>query len=329
MDYLRAHIIMDYQFYHGLLPGDCLAAVEWEELAEHPALPYPTNRILLACLHYAHILSIHSRTDKATVSELHKAVGALADGLITGEQQYTLPPYRLNKGGEQFTIWPWQSLDAEEVRAGKKGKHVPGLGVKEYVATLNDKPGSMFGIHLKMAMGLEQVVAPGSAMFLLWTLSLELDHTDRVLLGETVRRMHEYYRTVAPYTKFLGAPAAVNTAMGFPKRGTSQVDAAAQIESDVEREARLKRAEMRGRKKGYYMVFWGGLVAISAGSGVVASILAMLGSSLFGVAIPGGPLAVAVVVGVLVFLAYRPRTAAGLQHSLERMEQQGTEEQPE
>jgi hypothetical protein len=148
-------------------------------LRPHPTLGYDEARIALAALLYGRMLLAHAETR----SELYGRVAAAARAAASDGVPFDFAPWTLPAGDGQFVIWPWQWQSPDTI----DGK------IRTYVATLRgDRKGGLWA-HVKMAWGLERVLAPSSALLALQGLSRELPGEDRRRLALVVLAMHAYY----------------------------------------------------------------------------------------------------------------------------------------
>jgi hypothetical protein len=148
IDVLRGEIFMDFR----PRSGRGAAVVRWVPVASDDGRLRP----FLVTLLYARILTVH----KETRSDRFTLIGELSKRNIRdeGAAGFVFPEWSLNVPGvPSRRIWPWDL--SQDITASSASKI--------YVATLQafqPKEGrGYFDIHLKMAFGLERVLAPASA----------------------------------------------------------------------------------------------------------------------------------------------------------------------
>lgn len=173
-EYLRLYTLMNFDMKYHKGSG----VVRWESLEQHPNYSPVELRLILAALQYARTLVNHAETR----SELFVRVGQGAGAIASGALQLAITPWELEVGGMYFQIWPW-------IITSPDGLTKP----KTYVGTLQDAGEGGFSIHLKMAFGLERVLAPSAALLPLFTLSSELTPADRVRFGKLLLAVNSYY----------------------------------------------------------------------------------------------------------------------------------------
>lgn len=180
-DYLRLDVAMDFRVLPRAGSVSGRGGIAWHDLKRHPALDGTRCRIALACLLYGRILMAHAETR----DELFERVGrASVRHLLVGEPA-AFDEWVLRAGDGEFGIWPWDPGDPADLQ-----------GARTYAATLKgDKRGVW--IHLKMAWGLERVLAPASVLITVGSLSRGLGAEDRVLLGRCIGAMQAHYGTAA------------------------------------------------------------------------------------------------------------------------------------
>lgn len=134
--------------------------------------------------------------------ELFHRVGRAARQLVVGNPVFTVETWDLQAGGMSFPIWPWRLIGPGELK-----------NPKAYVATLiGSDTEESFGILLDMAFGLERILAPASALVGLSALSQELNRDGRLLLGQVLLAMNEYYGTPQTASRLGSEVAALRAA---------------------------------------------------------------------------------------------------------------------
>ena len=177
VEYERAEILMHYDLQLGF--GQ--AAVQWTTLREYDYLPGALARIALVAALYGRTLSNHAPTR----TELFHRVGDAVHGLLEGDDSPRLTEWYIEPGGIPFRVWPWLIIsDAETVPEPKV-----------YVATLYTKLKDRPLLHLKMALGMEKILAPSALLIALFAICQELDQVHRKKLGATLLSMNSYYET--------------------------------------------------------------------------------------------------------------------------------------
>lgn len=197
-DYLRLEILMDTDAPRLLQGQTPTAFVRWRTLSPHPFLSTDRARIALTALLYGRILFAHEETR----TELFQRVQRAAEKLADGEPTFPVERWRLQAGGMSFPIWPWRIVNPTEFKSPKV-----------YIATLTGREdGRRLAIQLNMALGLERMLAPASALIPLFTLSKELDAQDRRRLGNVLRAMNKFYGTPERSAELLSEVAAFSAA---------------------------------------------------------------------------------------------------------------------
>jgi hypothetical protein len=178
VDYLRVTTAMAYRVAPWPIGGPIAAHVAWEQLAIHPVLSRDAARIALASFLFARTLS-NSVGDAQTHDGLYKVVGHATTALMDHKaESLTFDNWAIDVGKERFIVWPWPVVDSSPP------------GGKNYVATLKgDKSGGNLHHHLKMAFGLERVLAPSTALLVLSHLWGDLDADRQILFVLAVSAM--------------------------------------------------------------------------------------------------------------------------------------------
>ena len=194
-DYVRMHVSMEFDVgvaRRGSSDFNGFAWVHWETLREHPWLDEERAQIALAALHYGRILAIH----KETRSELFWRVDEAARKLLSPPGwdidarvaffDELFDDWALDVEGRPFYIWPWRISEP-------RGK--PLVRPKTYSSTLKADPKrGDFSIWLKMALGLERLLAPASSLISLSFVASRLfDSEQQALLGKVLLGMNEFY----------------------------------------------------------------------------------------------------------------------------------------
>lgn len=153
------------------------AVVVWEPLTDHPVYSTTELQLILSGLQYARTLI----NDARARAQLFERVGQAARDLVDGAEKFDVGRWELAAGGMTYQIWPWRITTPDSLRKAKT-----------YIATLQNARGGL-GIHLKMAFGLERILAPAAALLPLYTLSREVTANDRVRLGQLLLAVNHYY----------------------------------------------------------------------------------------------------------------------------------------
>jgi hypothetical protein len=179
-DYQRLEIFMDFQVLSrfGVVRGDGEGAVRWHTIRSHVTLPEERARISLATLLYGRILVAHAETR----AELFSRVEQAARGLLDGDEVARFEEWELHVGEGDFELWPWRLVDREVLNKPKA-----------YVSTLKGDAHGVLWVDLKMAWGLERVLAPSSVLLALHSLSGALGESDRRLFGRGLLAMNERF----------------------------------------------------------------------------------------------------------------------------------------
>lgn len=213
IDVMRADIFMEYH----LLPGCGRAAVEWKSLASSDA----NLRPLLVALLYARILYAHTETR----TQLFEVVDVLSKQNVRDEGQtgFVFPEWPLpaGLGLQSQRIWPWELCDDPSTLTNPK-KYQATLQALPGPATLGQATSGHFGIHLKMALGLERILAPASALIAITSYAASTDREGRYELALFLWQVNEFYGS--PDNVRIGSePKAVAAATAAIRRGDLRV----------------------------------------------------------------------------------------------------------
>lgn len=187
------------------LSGRGAAVVRWVPLASDDV----NLRPFLVTLLYARILTAH----KETRAYLFSLIGELSRHNVRdeGATGFVFPEWTLSVPGvPPQRIWPWDlSQDIASSSAAKM-----------YIATLQafePKGRAYFGIHLKMAFGLERVLAPASALLAIDSYLKSTDREGCYELAVLLWQVNEFYG--APDNVRLGQEKAALAAAMEALRG--------------------------------------------------------------------------------------------------------------
>jgi hypothetical protein len=288
-DLLRLEVLMDYQVT--ARGGSGIAAVRWQPLTESAALPGDRSRIALAALHYGRILSVHGESRE----ELFRRVGLAAHDLAEGAAEAQFEPWPLQIGGTSFDIWPWYLVEPAQLKP------------RTYTSTLKDEGRGHLSVWLKMAWGLENVLAPASALLAISALALELDAKDRIVLGHTLVAMNDYYGTP---DQAAGAGKEVHAfdaaiPLLFPALASAR-EAAAEVGR-----ARREAAFQQGKREGSFLGYWGAAGAMALAIGGIVAGLGVLVSALGHFELPLGLLGFWLMASLLAFVFVYRRVRRG------------------
>lgn len=179
LDALRLDILMDYSIRF----GQGTAALRWTAPVPDST---PIQEILVALL-YGRILCVHKETRK----ELFGRVGDLAIQNVRSEGatgfEFTPWVLHVGLGGGDHRLWPWQIVPPVEIAAPK----IYSAFLKFGEPTSSAPSGR--SIHLDMAMGLERVLAPSSALIAIAGFSKNCDKEARYLLALRLWQMNVYW----------------------------------------------------------------------------------------------------------------------------------------
>jgi hypothetical protein len=196
--YLKMTVGMQYD----TVIGYGIASVEIEVLGKHARLGENELKISAAALLYGRTLVNHAETRTA----LFERVGTAANALIQGSEKFTTTVWDLKIAGRSFRIWPWEF---SQTRLNK---------AKNYVATVQRLRGDDLGINLKMAFGLERVLAPSAPLIAISTVVDLLKPNERVLLGHTLACMNVVYETPEGASYIMSDATAFNAAFRNVRR---------------------------------------------------------------------------------------------------------------
>lgn len=181
IDIMRVDIYMDYR--SRLSFGNSM--VEWTPLNHY----HPDLRLSLVVLHYARILCVHSETR----SELYNLINDISkqNVLDKGQSGFQFPDWNIDPGMgvPEQKIWPWDIYSTKVMLQNPK----------IYSATLRAIPETdvqrHFQIHLKMAFGLERILAPSSVLILITSFLENADNELNYELALWLWQINEFYRT--------------------------------------------------------------------------------------------------------------------------------------
>ncbi len=179
LEALRLDILMDYSIRF----GQGTTALRWmSDVADST----PIQETLVALL-YGRILCIH----KETREELFGRVGDLAIQNVRSEGAtgFEFAPWVLHVGlgGGDHRLWPWQIVPPAQITSPKIYSALLKVGKPSSIAPLGRS------IHLDMAMGLERVLAPSSALIAIAGFSKDCDKEARYLLALRLWQMNVYW----------------------------------------------------------------------------------------------------------------------------------------
>ncbi len=179
LEALRLDILMDYSIRF----GQGTTALRW---TAHVADSTPIQGTLIALL-YGRILCVH----KETREELFGRVGDLAIQNVRSEGatgfEFTPWVLHVGLGGGDHRLWPWQIVPPAQITAPKIYSALLKVGEPTPIAP------SGRSIHLDMAMGLERVLAPSSALIAIAGFSKDCDKEARYLLALRLWQMNVYW----------------------------------------------------------------------------------------------------------------------------------------
>jgi len=205
VDVMRLDILM--QYYHTL--GCGTAALQWTD----PLGGGPLIQAHLVALLYGRILRLH----KESRSELFARVGSLAIKNVRskGAAGFEFAPWVLRPdltAGPQ-TIWPWPIVMPGQLTAPKVYTAILKHGEPTPLA-----PSGRW-IHLEMAMGLERILAPSSALIAITGFSNTADRGARYYLARLLWQMNLFWGT-SHMVSFFNEDQAYAAAVSAIRSGT-------------------------------------------------------------------------------------------------------------
>ena len=179
IDVIRADLFMEYH----PLTGTGSASVEWIPIASNDL----NLRPFLIALLYARILVAHAETR----AKLFKMVDELSKQNVRdeGHTGFPFPDWTLHVGAgvPDQRIWPWVLYDSPSALSEPKVYH----------ATLQAFQGPTtpghFGIHLKMALGKERILAPASPLIAIRSYAESTDQEGHYELAVLLWQINEFY----------------------------------------------------------------------------------------------------------------------------------------
>lgn len=176
IDVMRADLFMEYHPQ----TSTGTAAVDWVYLGSDD----PNLRLSLVALLYARIFAAHAPTR----TKLFELVDVISKQNVRDEGQtgFLFPEWMLSvgKGVPEQRIWPWVLVDSSGSLSDPKVYH----------ATLQAFPGSgPFVINLKMAWGLERILASASVLISITSYAESTDREGRYELAFWLWQINEFY----------------------------------------------------------------------------------------------------------------------------------------
>jgi len=179
VDVIRLDVLMEYSVSLGM----GRAALQWTDPMGGGA---PIQTPLVALL-YGRTLVNH----KETRQELFGRVGDLAMQNVRSEGatgfEFSQWVLHVGLGGGDHTLWPWQIATPEQLTSPK----IYSAFLKQGKPTSNAPLGRW--LHLDMAMGLERVLAPSSALIAIAGFSRTCDQEARYVLALYLWQMNVYW----------------------------------------------------------------------------------------------------------------------------------------
>lgn len=178
-DAMRLDILMEYSVRY----GTGTAALQWTDPMSGGA---PIQAILVALI-YGRTLINH----KETREELFGRVGdfAMQNVRSKGAAGFDFSPWVLHvgRGGGDHTLWPWHIVPREQITNPKIYS-----AILKYGKPTPKAPTGRW-LHLRMAMGLERVLAPSSALIAIAGFSQTCDQEMRYFLALYLWQMNAYW----------------------------------------------------------------------------------------------------------------------------------------
>jgi hypothetical protein len=178
VDVMRLDISMSYKSLDGI---GC-AYAEWIPISRDD----PNLRPFLICLLYARVLSIDDRESRV---HLFGFINEISKSNIRteGKTGFAFPEWSLNigHGAPLQNIWPWSFCEKTDF------PYKP----RVYQATLKASSKGYFSIHLKMAIGLEKLLVPSSALIAIYSYCESVDQKGCYELALWLWQINEYYKS--------------------------------------------------------------------------------------------------------------------------------------
>lgn len=182
IDVMRADLFMEYH----PLTGTGLASVEWRPIASNNL----NLRPFLIALLYARILVAHAEIR----AKLFRMIDEFSKQNVRGEGHtgFPFPDWTLHvsAGVPDQKIWPWVLYDSPGALSEPK----------VYRATLQAFQGPTtpghFGIHLKMTLGQERILAPASVLITIRSYAESMDQEGCYEQAVLLWQINEFYGSV-------------------------------------------------------------------------------------------------------------------------------------
>ena len=168
-------ISMDFQINTGI--GQ--AVIEFESIKPIQNVSEVILYYSLASLFYGRILYAH----KESRTELFNRIDKIADKMIEEVEEIDFENWEININNNELFIWPWEINSSTYLKKPKV-----------YSAILEGSSIDELSLRMKMAFGLEKILAPSSVLILIYSLSKMLDKTGVKALGLFLKGMNNYYR---------------------------------------------------------------------------------------------------------------------------------------
>lgn len=176
VDVMRLDISMSYYS----LTGTGSAAVRWIPISDDS----PNLRLFLVCLLYSRVLTIIDETR----SKLFWLIDELSKSNVhdQGQTGFPFPEWALQigHGAPPQHIWPWGIYDNPDEL----------IKPKVYRAILQTSPKGYFDIYLKMAVGLDRLLAPSAALIAIHSYYLMVDQKGCRKLAVYLWQINEFYQ---------------------------------------------------------------------------------------------------------------------------------------
>ncbi len=189
VDLMRLDILMEYIINQQV---GC-AALRWTNV--QAAMHEGTEGIqaILVALLYGRILCVHNETRK----ELFSRVGDLAEQNVRSEGAtgFEFAPWVLHAGlgAGDHTLWPWEIGTPEQLTRPTSKPKIYAAMLKHGQTTKRAPLG--LWIHLDMALGLERILAPSSALIAITVFSRACNQETRYFLALLLWQMNAFWQS--------------------------------------------------------------------------------------------------------------------------------------
>jgi hypothetical protein len=167
--------------HYDLATDKGVGGLRWIFTPRQQSLTDEQYQIALVALLYARTLVNQEETRRP----LFDRVAQAARQVLEDKGKFDFEDWTLLKGGVSVCVWPWTVTSPETVPSPKT-----------YTATLvSYSVSGSFGIYLSMAVGLELILVPASALIAICGLAKTLPENDLEKLARVLLEINAFYQT--------------------------------------------------------------------------------------------------------------------------------------